>query len=120
MTSCTETNDAYTITLVEGATFKLSLNVSGIDLTGASADMIISSGYPDFQEYFFLESPSGISITVTTPVTEQLLIVTIPHDDVINFSPSKGEYDLFDTLASGERKRILKGLAIFESSLPRP
>ncbi len=117
--ACQE-DTGYCIKLVQGATFKLSLTVTGIDLTGASADMKIRGGYPDYLEHFSLVSPTDISITVTTPVTNQIIVVTIPDEDLEGFTMTAGLYDLFVTLADGSRRKILKGSAEVETSLPRP
>lgn len=117
--ACQE-DSGYCIKLVQGATFKLSLAVTGIDLTGATADMKIRGGRPDYIEHFSLTSPTDISITVTTPVTDQLIVVTIPDEDLEGFTMTTGVYDLFVTLADGSRRKILKGSAEVETSIPRP
>lgn len=151
----------YALQIVQGATFQLLLTVTGIDLTGATADMVFATNVvtPQITPYnsilsmdtvlisgvlseqytvvpgndnitnytsvmtkvFEPTTANGqIVITVTTPLTNQSILVTIPSATTL--APTilaSGIYDLFVTLANGSRMRLINGQYDYQKSLTR-
>lgn len=103
------------ITIVQGATFQYLVNVTGVDLTGASARMIVVGGYPKTEYYSWTSGAGDITITVTTPVTNQKVYVNIDESVTAN-EISNGTYNLFVTTAGGDVIRLVGGKYTYEKT----
>ena len=158
-----DTPDAnlYPLSIVQGATFKLVLSVTGVDLTGATADMVFATNVvtPQITPYNSILSMdtvlingvlseqytvvpgndnittytsvmttvfepttanSQISIAVTTPITNQTIVVTIPSASTLTpLVLASGVYDLFVTLQDGTRLKLMSGQYDYTKSLTR-
>lgn len=84
--------------VIQGRTFKVAFSVTGIDLTGATATLTFSGGYPKTLQYEASTVSGEVSIIITTPSVAQTIVVEI--DEVNTISPfDSGKYILTVSVA---------------------
>lgn len=117
-TPCENENQTYDTKIVQGATFRLAFKVVGVNLTGASLDMAVAAGYPATVVHNPTTVNGGITVTITTPITDQTVVCVIDEVDTLT-EHSPGTYDVFADLSTGDRIKLLSGKMGYEKSIVR-
>ncbi len=81
----TPDSNLYTLQIVQGATFQLVLSVSGVDLTGATADMVFATNVvtPQITPYNTILSMD--TVLINGVLSEQYTVVP-GNDNVTNYT----------------------------------
>ena len=109
--SCTA--DSYNICIEQGADLSLPITVTGLTLTGATAEMDVRESLSSASEFMSLSTSNG-----KIGIVGQVITLNFTATETTSFT-KQYVYDLFVTTSDTKKHKILKGKILVTLSVTR-